>query len=444
MLKRSISGSTTTLTAYAYGLQELTYTGAGAFTSQTDYYSVAGHLIGSTNGTTTTYDLTDAEGSVLTSISASVVLGEQVYGPYGNQRYVQGTLGTDKGYTGQFHDAVSGFDYYNARYYDPVMAQFLSADVKQGNAQGMDPYSYVAGNPETATDPTGQSCGLCGSFGGSVDLSGIGNLLAGAARIGSTVHIPAAVNMSHSSGTSASPSSSTNSNGGNLTTSVAPPPPPRQPVLSCSGTQKSCGASGAQNTGPSLLRQSGADLDNSDELVGIGDEGINEIIQRLQILENALQNGDLEDLLSPNGTGQLSGQLATVAGIAAFAAALIPVIGEGVDAAVLTAGLLGAILSAGSGVAAAQSSSGGKLNAYAETVNNEITQISDLRQAIEGRGGDINEFAFTVTELDTYYVSGYKYISSPPATFGGPIIREKLPIYGISSANFVLDIQYQG
>ena len=44
----------------------------------------------------------------------------------------------------------------------------------QGNAQGMDPYSYVNGNPETATDPTGQriscppDCGTTtGSSGGS-------------------------------------------------------------------------------------------------------------------------------------------------------------------------------------------------------------------------------------------------------------------------------------
>jgi hypothetical protein len=73
-----------------------------------------GHLIGSTNGTATTYDLTDAEGSVLTSLSSSAVLGEQIYGPYGNQRYSQGTMGTDKGYTGQFQDAVSGLGYYLA------------------------------------------------------------------------------------------------------------------------------------------------------------------------------------------------------------------------------------------------------------------------------------------------------------------------------------------
>jgi hypothetical protein len=37
------------------------------------------------------------------------------------------------------------------------MGQFLSADQVQGNAQGMDPYAYVMGNPETQTDPTGLS-----------------------------------------------------------------------------------------------------------------------------------------------------------------------------------------------------------------------------------------------------------------------------------------------
>src|SRR5579883_2927439 len=156
VLKRSTSGGTTTLTGYAFGLQELTYTGSGVLSNQVDYYSLAGHLIGSTNGTTTAYDLTDALGSVLMSISSSAVLGEQVYGPYGNQRYSAGTMGTDKGYTGQFHDNVTGLDYYNARYYDPVIGQFLSPDSVQGNAQGMSPYAYVAENPETMTDPTGQ------------------------------------------------------------------------------------------------------------------------------------------------------------------------------------------------------------------------------------------------------------------------------------------------
>jgi hypothetical protein len=47
-------------------------------------------------------------------------------------------------------------DDYNARYYDPVVGRFVSADTKQGNVQGMDPYAYVQDNPETKNDPTGQ------------------------------------------------------------------------------------------------------------------------------------------------------------------------------------------------------------------------------------------------------------------------------------------------
>jgi hypothetical protein len=40
---------------------------------------------------------------VLLTFSQSAILGEQAYGLYGNQRSTQGTIGTDKGYTGQFH-----------------------------------------------------------------------------------------------------------------------------------------------------------------------------------------------------------------------------------------------------------------------------------------------------------------------------------------------------
>jgi RHS repeat-associated protein len=65
-------------------------------------------------------------------------------------------MGTSKGFTGQYNDWLTGLDYYGARYYDPVIGQFLSADVEEGNGVGMDPYSYVGDNPETWTDPTGQ------------------------------------------------------------------------------------------------------------------------------------------------------------------------------------------------------------------------------------------------------------------------------------------------
>jgi hypothetical protein len=50
---------------------------------------------------------------------------------------------------------VTGLDYYDARYYDPVVGVFLSVDSVQGNMLGFDPYMYVSGNPETMNDPTG-------------------------------------------------------------------------------------------------------------------------------------------------------------------------------------------------------------------------------------------------------------------------------------------------
>jgi RHS repeat-associated protein len=67
-----------------------------------------------------------------------------------------GSMGAARGFTGQYTDPTSGLDYYVSRYYDPVAGVFLSADTKEGNAQGMNPYAYVAENPETLTDPSGQ------------------------------------------------------------------------------------------------------------------------------------------------------------------------------------------------------------------------------------------------------------------------------------------------
>jgi RHS repeat-associated protein len=129
--------------------------------SQTDYYALAGHLIGSTNGTTTTSSLTDAQGSLLTSLSASALTGEQLYAPYGPRRYTIGTPGTAKAFTGQEADPLTGLYYYHARWYDPVVGLFLSVDTQEGNAQGVNPYAYVRENPETATDPTGERVAGC-------------------------------------------------------------------------------------------------------------------------------------------------------------------------------------------------------------------------------------------------------------------------------------------
>src|SRR5260221_12723473 len=159
------------MTVYGFGLEEHVDSGTGTIENNTYYYSLAGRLIGELTGTTpsTSIFLTDALGSVLTTFSTAAgtakVLANQVYGPYGTQRYTSGTMGTAKGFTGQYNDPFTGLDYYNARYYDPVVGVFVSADTVQGNPQGMNPYAYVGGNPETKNDPTGNvvvcpdSCG---------------------------------------------------------------------------------------------------------------------------------------------------------------------------------------------------------------------------------------------------------------------------------------------
>ncbi len=120
-----------------------------------------GRLIGELTGTgtaATQFFLTDTLGSVLATLNATAgsaaLQGNQVYGPYGNSLYKQGSIGTSKGFTGQYSD-VTGLDYYNARYYDPIAGLFISADTVQGNLQGFNPYAYVSGNPETTGDPTG-------------------------------------------------------------------------------------------------------------------------------------------------------------------------------------------------------------------------------------------------------------------------------------------------
>ncbi len=75
---------------------------------------------------------------------------------------------TNKGFTGQYNDTLTGLDYYGARYYDQKVGVFLSADSMQGNLQGMNPYGYVSGNPETKNDPTGHCPWCIGAIAGAI------------------------------------------------------------------------------------------------------------------------------------------------------------------------------------------------------------------------------------------------------------------------------------
>jgi RHS repeat-associated protein len=150
-MQTTVNG-TTTLTAYIGSIEEVQTTG-----STTTYDTVQGkRMAGKVNGSLYSFGY-DALGSQVVVLNSNGnLVGSQLYGPYGNSRSSNGTLPTSIGFTGQRSDSVTGLDYYIARYYDPVVGQFLTADTVQGNAQGMDPYAYVGENPETRTDPTGE------------------------------------------------------------------------------------------------------------------------------------------------------------------------------------------------------------------------------------------------------------------------------------------------
>lgn len=158
VLQRSsvTSGGTTTVSDIITfdGFTDTTITDGTS--STITYYNLAGQPIAMTNGTGWFSLVPDVLGSTTMAVNGSgAVQAVELYTPYGAVRYSDGTMPTAYNFTGQRLDTQTGLLYYGARYYDPTSAGFLAADDVQGNAQGINPYAYVKGNPETFTDPTG-------------------------------------------------------------------------------------------------------------------------------------------------------------------------------------------------------------------------------------------------------------------------------------------------
>ncbi len=79
-------------------------------------------------------------------------------------------------FTGQIFDQETGLYYMNARYYDPKVGIFITADPAM---DGMNHYGYASSNPIKYMDPTG----LGGYMTGGVVLTILGALLYAAAII---------------------------------------------------------------------------------------------------------------------------------------------------------------------------------------------------------------------------------------------------------------------
>src|SRR5574340_1669005 len=92
---------------------------------------------------------------------ATDALGTQVrafwYDPYGSQAATSGTATVKYQYTDKEHDATNLY-YYGARYYDPILGRFLSADTllpSLYDPQQLNRYAYVRNNPVRLVDPSG-------------------------------------------------------------------------------------------------------------------------------------------------------------------------------------------------------------------------------------------------------------------------------------------------
>ncbi|WP_235594865.1 RHS repeat-associated core domain-containing protein, partial [Leptospira santarosai] len=92
-------------------------------------------------------------------------LSKMQYLPYGETFVQRGDTDFAPKYNSQELDRESGFFFYNARYYDPGIARFTSADTiidGEWDTQGWNRFSYVKGNPITFKDPTGHEVPLTG------------------------------------------------------------------------------------------------------------------------------------------------------------------------------------------------------------------------------------------------------------------------------------------
>jgi RHS repeat-associated protein len=128
------------------------------------YYAGAQRVAMRQNGVLT-YLHGDHLGSTsLTTNEAGRLVARVLYYPYGETRWMTGTLTTDFTFTGQRAEGpgLGGLMDYGARFYDVALGRFISADTIVPGAeksQAYNRYMYVEGNPCKYTDPTGHGGG---------------------------------------------------------------------------------------------------------------------------------------------------------------------------------------------------------------------------------------------------------------------------------------------
>ena len=95
-------------------------------------------------------DITDCDGTVL---------NHYAYDAFGNRTVEEETVENRLGFAGEMLDAVTGQYYLRARFYNPVIARFLSEDTYYGD--GLNLYAYCHNNPVRYVDTSGHEGLIC-------------------------------------------------------------------------------------------------------------------------------------------------------------------------------------------------------------------------------------------------------------------------------------------
>ena len=95
-------------------------------------------------------DITDTNGTVLIHYA---------YDAFGNRTVEEETVENRFGFAGEMLDAVTGQYYLRARFYNPVIARFLSEDTYYG--EGLNLHAYCHNNPVRYVDPSGHEGLIC-------------------------------------------------------------------------------------------------------------------------------------------------------------------------------------------------------------------------------------------------------------------------------------------
>jgi RHS repeat-associated protein len=152
LVKREVGGETT---VYVGNLYEKDVAGGEV----RKYYYFNGQRVALRKAGVLQYVLGDHLGSTSVVLNDDgSVHSEGRYYPYGVTRWRSGTLPTDYRFTGQREDGYIKLYHMGARWYDVALGRWISADVivpEPGNAQSLNRYSWVLGNPLRYIDRTG-------------------------------------------------------------------------------------------------------------------------------------------------------------------------------------------------------------------------------------------------------------------------------------------------